>query len=106
MKLIAAMLLIVALVTMTPSVSQAQVRVHVNIGFGRYHPYGYSGRYYPRAYPVGPWHARSCYSYSRYGCYPGEVVIVRRPFHPGRGIAVRSHYRAVRPRYDRRHDYR
>ena len=100
MKLIAAVLVTAAFATVAPPVSQAQVRVQVNIGAGRHHPYGFSRQYYPRAYPTRIWRGRSCYSYSRYGCYPREVVIVRRP-HPGRGLAVRPYYRPPRPRHYR-----
>jgi hypothetical protein len=88
MKLLGTFLLLAAAAMTTPAAGEAQVRVEVNLGLGRYNGYhGYRSGY-------DRWHRVGRYpSYARYRSYPGEVVIVRR--HVYRSPIV------LRPRYHR-----
>jgi hypothetical protein len=92
MKLFASVLILAALSHALPASSEAQVRVRVNVGvvrhqgrgFGYATPFRYADRY----------QLNRCRAYSHYGCYPAEVVIVRRPtYRPAPIIVVRPSYR-------------
>ena len=81
MKLLASVALIAGLAVFLPAASQAQVRVQVE--FGR--------RHYVPSYRYDRFHGAGWYSgYSRYGSYPAEIVIVRRPFRPAPIIVFTS----------------